>query len=89
MQGTGYALSDISNEENFPREAYPFTNREIKLLLLKEYGDQLCITKPQEVNKSPMVFLTTASTARDMAYSIHDTNPIKESTNLIHTGKAL
>lgn len=76
--GKGYALSDLRIQANglLNTQDKTFSNRELKLLLLNEFGDDICFSSSREVNKSAMVFLSTVS-AEEMADKIRSTDHIR------------
>ena len=81
--GEGFALSDIRDQANTKLEGeIPFSNREVKILLLNHFGDNINITISQNVRKSAMAFLKTCN-IDDMADKIRLTDPINECATIL------
>ena len=90
IEGKGYELSEIRDRANFllktlqPSHAErQFENRELRLLLLNDFQDEICFTAPQEAIKSVM-FLLTINRPEDMAELIRSTDPISQCASFIH-----
>ncbi len=84
-KGEGYILSDIREHANnllTIDSSVPFTNQEIRVLLLHHYMDAITFSRPQEANKSSLVFFKT-STAEQMADNIRSSDPIIECARVL------
>ena len=83
--GEGSILSNIGDHANellTSDMSVPFTNREVKMLLLHHYVDDIIFSLPQEANKASMVFLKTF-TAEQMADIIRSSDPIHLCANVL------
>ena len=79
--GDGFPLSDITNKFNEILAAHqcrPVSNKEIKLLLIDSFGDQISFSQPKQRNKSLMV-LGPAVSREELADKIRSQNLMVES----------
>ena len=82
--GHGYSVSDIHDEANemLSEALDSFTNREIKLMLINDYKDNVKFTNPYEANKSIMVLLGNLS-MKEIADKVRSIDIIKEAATKI------
>ena len=78
--GVGYPLSvmkDACNNLISTTEHKTFTNKELKVLLLYHFGDEISFTVPPYPMKSAMVYASNID-KNDIAESVRNFNPIKK-----------
>lgn len=82
-RGEGLALSDTREYANQVINAEnAFQNRELKVLLISHYGEEIRFAPPAEADQSVMMFLETC-TAVEMADVIRASNPVRECAEMI------
>jgi hypothetical protein len=84
-EGIGYDLSDVRDMLNqlLPDDKH-IRNREAKILLVNEFGEEVMFTQPKSARQSSMVY-SKHCTANEMASAIRDSDPIKTCAELIRT----
>ena len=80
--GDGFTLSSIRDRAISLMNGGEFTNRELKVLLTKKYGESLKFSVPKEANKSVMIFLDKFS-AGEMADTIRASDPISQCAEIM------
>ena len=78
--GCGYPLSsmrDLCNSIINTTDHRSFTNKELKVLLLHHFGDEILLTVPPNPSHSSMVFVNSIDKG-DMAEALRNSNPVKE-----------
>jgi hypothetical protein len=74
LKGTAYSLTEICNYCIENKRNVNVTNRELRVLLSKKYGDRLRVSLPKEANQSALVV-----TAEDIADTVRFSSPVRDS----------
>ena len=85
-EGKGFALNDLRERCNgmLGDTDSLFRNREVRLFLMQHFKDKICLSTPEESNKSCMAFLSDI-TKEQLADTIRNQtrDPIQESAKII------
>ena len=76
LETKGYTISACHDILNSKLEGYAISNRKVKQMLIKHFGEEICITYPKEKNKSQMFFSTKICPAT-LIETLRVSDPVK------------
>ena len=81
--GKGYDLSVIRDHLNSIDALCKFRNRDVKIFLMNQFGDEINFTYPESMSKSLMVFKVSNKGASGLAEQIRSVDPVQVCASMI------
>ena len=81
--GKGYELSGIRDRLNIINEKCNFRNKDVKICLINQFGNNIDFAYPSARNKSIMVFSISSDMLADHVRSVNSVDPIQECASMI------